>query len=154
MEIDIDTQQDNKQFKKDFYNFFTSHTKNKLLDAKEMLLTKDYNSDMLYLFNSQLFVLNFSTYDIIKKISYSDRVKIEDHDRILSLGNAYHTFIMIYGKSSIYLFPLAANLKETKSEIIDGIYLEQKFSFLKENEEIIKIHYLSNEVRINNLILS
>lgn len=126
------------------YKSFSQTLKNRIADSKYTILNKDPNYDFLYLLSNPLLVLNPLTYEIIQKIRYSDKVKLEDLQKVINFYNNGVNYFLIYNTNSIFI-PAPSSEKKVNLDFT----IEQRLTFLRENEQIVKIYYIPNEVSLN-----
>jgi hypothetical protein len=128
---------------KSYTNFFTQ-SKIKTSDTRNVIFFKDPNFDIAYALNDPFYVLNSSTYEVIKKQKYIENIKLNDTSKILTFAQGNNHFMLIHNQYSIFIFPLALNLSDPRFQY--DYHIETKLTFLKDNEEIIKLHFINNEV--------
>jgi hypothetical protein len=123
-----------------FRSYF-NNLKHKISDNKSLIIYKDPKYKFLYLFSNPLLIINNITYEIIKKVALLDNIRVEESNRILSFTMNNENHLLIYERNTIYVFPL-------KSSAPYNIHSEDRLTFLRENEFLINMYFLSNEVNI------
>lgn len=144
MEIDYESQSvENKNYNTDnqlnsYIDFFNS-LRPRLADTRNMLMGTDPNLGYIYLISNPMYVMNSSTYEIVRKISYPDELRLETPESILTFTYLGQNFLLLHNKHSIYIYPFY-----NKNNL--SMYIEHRINFLSNDEHIVKIFNIENEV--------